>query len=87
MSLTLTADQKRALDRGEAICIAIEGRPCVIVAQDEYETVRAAATAAPLSPEQRRAIYFSRLESVQAGMIPKWLSTMIWTRARYEPDR
>jgi len=54
MSISLSETQRQAIERGEVVAITIEGRPCVILAQAEYD--RAAAGTEPLSPEQRRYI-------------------------------
>jgi hypothetical protein len=38
--MQLTADQKQALERGEAVSLILENTPCVVIRRDIYERIR-----------------------------------------------
>jgi hypothetical protein len=41
--MNLTLEQQRAIDKGEAVPITVDGRECVVIRRDVYEQVKSFA--------------------------------------------
>jgi hypothetical protein len=50
--MTLTKEQRQAIDSGDSVAVVIDGTPCVVVRQDVFDRVQRVIRDGDMLPEQ-----------------------------------